>query len=212
MNEFTGTLDRGQAFTLEGIIGTVIILTAVLFALESVIITPTTGGTVDPQIRDRLEVQSSDVLSTVGQNQSFDLNAYARYWNPDQRTFDGGINPGIGYGTNPPPGQLGDLLEQTFTARGQQYNVVLRYRPKNLSEGAGSVTMVSQGQPSDSAVTSTYTVTLYDNQTLSAPNASNVELWRYSPDVEDTDAPYYPIPNAVDGPVYNVVEVRLTVW
>lgn len=204
--------DRGQAFTLEGIVGTVIILTALLFALESVVITPTTGGTVDPQVQSRLSTQSDDVLSTVNQNGSFDLNRYVRYYDPDNRTFKGGVNPDSGYGSQKVPGQFGNLLDGTFTSRGRSYNIELRYRTQSVQNGSETLQFAYQGRPSDDAVTVTQTVTLYDNQTLSAPDAPPAELWRYSTDPSATDAPYYPIPNAVDGPVYNVVEVRLTVW
>jgi hypothetical protein len=73
--------------------------------------------------------------------------------------------------------------------------------------------MAYRGEPSDDAVTASYTVTLYDNQTLTAENASqNVELWQYDTNGTNSDDGYYPIPNAVEGPVYNVVEVRLVVW
>jgi len=203
--------DRGQAFTLEGIVGTVIILTALLFALESVIITPTTGGTVDPQVRERLSTQSSDVLSTVGQNRTFGLNEYVRYYDTDEQTFYNGVNGDIGYGRQGVPRQFGALLNRTFDARGRLYNVELAYL--DSSGGTGTVTMVDRGRPSDNAVTTTYTVTLYDNQTLTAPNAPPAELVDYSTNPNDPDDPYYPIPDAApDKPIYNVVEVRLTVW
>jgi hypothetical protein len=70
--------------------------------------------------------------------------------------------------------------------------------------------MVYRGQPAEGAVTASYTVTLYDNQTLTSGKTGTAELWEYGTD-PNSEA-YYPIPNAVEGPVYNVVEVRLTVW
>lgn len=206
------TDDRSQAFTLEGIVGTIIILTALLFALESVIITPTTGGSVDPSVRERLNTESEDILSSLAQNESFGLSEYARYWDQDTQTFYSALNPRVGYGTREPPGQLGKLMENTFTTRDRTYNIILRYRKKNASEGYGTVPMVYRGQPSESAVTSTYTVTLYDNQTLTAPGSPPVSLWRYDTNATDDDGGYYPIPNAVDGPVYNVVEFRVIAW
>jgi hypothetical protein len=105
------------------------------------------------------------------------------------------------------------MLEETFDERGYIYNVDVVYRPKHLSNGTQRVPMVDRGTPSEQAVTASYTVTLYDNQTLTARNASqNVELWQYDTNATNNVDGYYPIPDAVDGPVYNVVEVQVVVW
>jgi hypothetical protein len=204
--------DRAQAFTLEGLVGSVIILTAVLFAIQSVIITPTTGGSVNPEIRGQVEQETNDILVTTARKDTFGLSEFVRYWAQERRTFAGAVNPAIGYGTQRPPNEIGELLNQTFTQNDRRYNMYMRYRPKNLSNGTQETTIVYRGQPSDSAVTASYAITLYDNETLTAPNASQqVELWQYGTTKDSPDG-YYPIPNAVDGPVYNVVEVRLIVW
>ncbi|MFB6180175.1 MAG: hypothetical protein ABEI77_10680 [Halorientalis sp.] len=206
--------DRSQAFTLEGLIGTIVILTAVLFALQSVVITPTTGGSVNPERRAQLQSESDDILTVVAHNDSHnvsDLSEFVRYWDPDARTFEGGVNQRVGYGTKTPPRNFGRLLNQTFTVRDRTYNIDVRYRVPGQANETKRVPMVYRGQPSDDAVTSTYIVTLYDNQTLTSPSEGNVELWQYGT-TQTSQQGYYPIPNAIDGPVYNVVEVRLTVW
>jgi hypothetical protein len=202
--------DRGQAFTLEGLVGSIIILTAVLFALQSVVITPTTGGSVNPEVRAELRQEASDILVGTARNDTYDLSYQVRYWSSAEQKFAGSVNQRVGYGSERLPKTYGKLLEKTFNQRGRNYNIVLRYRSGNFSKGTNETTLVSQGQPSDNAVTVTYPVTLYDNQTLTEPNASRAELWQYSTDPADVG--YYPIPNALDGPVYNIVEVRLTVW
>lgn len=214
----TPSSDRGQAYTLESVIGGIVVLTAVLFALQSVIITPTTGGSVNSGEKADLRQQADDVLMTAAQNESFDLNAMVRYWDQDNRTFRGATNPEIGYGTDGPPKNIGALLQRTFSSRGEYYNLELRYmKPTDESNGdeaTGSVPVVYQGAPADDAVVATHRTTLYDNQTLSSPSLSTVgvELWQFDTNATDGDDGYYPIPNAEEGPVYNVVEVRLVVW
>jgi len=208
----TGPDDRGQAFTLEGIVGAIIILTAVLFALQSLIITPTTGGTVDPEVRESLRQQGEDVLTLAANNESRGLQWLVRYWVPRERTFANATNPTVGYGTVAPPAPTGTLLKETFTAKGRTFNLYLRYQGRNRSDGPGRVPVVVRGDPSDSAVVANQRVTLYDNMTLTAPDSSNVELWEYDTNASNGDDSYYPVPDAVDGPVYNVVEVRLIVW
>lgn len=204
--------DRGQAYTLEGVIGALLLLAAVLFALQSVIITPTTSGTVDADVRSELRQQAQDILILNAQNESFGLSELTRYWHQSQLTFFGATNPRVGYGTAQPPREFGEMLNETFSARSRLYNVHLRYQPATPGGETLQTPVVYRGQPSRNAVIATYTVTLYDNQTLTAPTASNVELWEYDTNATDNDDGYYPIPNAVEGPVYNVVEVRVIVW
>ena len=203
--------DRAQGYTLEGVIGSLVILSAVLFAMQSIALTPSTGGSVDVAERQTLQNQAEDVLILASQNGTFSLSQLTRYWDERKQTFHGGFTPQLGYGHRDPPGALGEMLNQTFENRSRSYNLELRYLPKDPAEPTETTTVVFQGTPSDNAVVATRTITLFDNQTLTAPGASDVELWQYGTEIEDSDG-YYPIPNAVDGPVYNVVEVRVIVW
>ncbi|QGN06249.1 hypothetical protein Hrd1104_02385 [Halorhabdus sp. CBA1104] len=211
----TGDDDRGQAFTLEGLVGAILILTALWYAMQVVIITPTTGGTVDPAVRADLRQQADDTLMVASQSERERLSTLVRNWSQQSRTFAGAVNPDVGYGTQRIPGSFGDLLVENFATRGRLYNVEMTYLEGDPSNGTGAVTVASQGTPSESAVVATHRVVLYDNMTLTSPSAGAAELWEY--DTHPTRNPgnksgYYPVPNAVDGPVYNVLEVRLIVW
>jgi hypothetical protein len=104
------------------------------------------------------------------------------------------------------------MLSKTFTDRSRLYNVEMRYLARNTTERTLRTPIVFRSTPSENAVVATYTVTLYDSQTLTSPTNSNVELTELDTDPVDGDDGYYPIPNAIDGPVYNVVEVRVIVW
>lgn len=205
-------VNRGQMYTLEGVIGALVIISAVVFAMQSVVITPTSGGDVAPGERADLRNQAEDVLRLADQNGTFDLSSLSRYWSQSKRTFYGGLNPRLGYGERQPPGAIGRLLNDTFSNQSRQYNLILRYRPANASNGTLSTPVVFQGTPDENAAVATRTITLFDNQTLTAPGTGGVELWQYDTDFTDSDDGYYPIPDAGDGPIYNVVEVRLVVW
>jgi len=202
---------RGQAYTLEGVIGSLVILSAVLFAMQSVALTPSTGGSVDVSERQELRNQATDILVLSSQDENFSLSTMVRYWNERTRTFHGGLTPRLGYGSRHPPGAMGEMLNETFANRSRKYNLEVRYLPKDPTNPANSTAIVFQGTPDENAVVAKRTVTLFDNQTLTAPGASDVELWQYGTSINDQDG-YYPVPNAVEGPVYNVVEVRLIVW
>jgi hypothetical protein len=203
--------DRAQLYTIEGVIGALVILSAVVFAMQSVAVSPTSSGDVGPTERTDLRHQANDVLSIASQNDTFDLNRLVRYWSQSKQTFYGGLNPRLGYGERRPPGAIGHLLNETFTTRSRSYNLVMRYRASN---GSGTLTtpIVRTGPPAENAVIATRTVTLYDSQTLTSPGAGGVELRQYDTDPYDGDDGYYPVPDAMDGPLYNVVEVRLIVW
>jgi hypothetical protein len=204
--------DRGQVYTLESLTAALVLLAAFLFALQSTIVTPTTTSAVDPEVRADIRTQAGDALAVTAENGTTDLSWYVRLWDQNTRTFAGGQNPNVGYGAAQPPGILGRILDQTFTQRARTYNVDLYYQKQTLSSGRGHIRMVYRGTPGEGAVVASRTVVLYDNQTLTAPRAGNAELWEYGTTVTGSDDGYYPVPNAVEGPVYNVVEVRITVW
>jgi hypothetical protein len=61
-------------------------------------------------------------------------------------------------------------------------------------------------------VTARHTVTLYDNMRLTGVRSGPRPLSGYDTNATDDDDGFYPIPDAGAGSVYNVVEVRVTVW
>lgn len=208
--------DRGQAFTLEGVLGAFVILTAVLFAVQAVVGTSTVGGQVDDDTRENLRVQAQDVLSTTADAGFADLAFAVRYWSSPQQRFFGADSRSVGYGEDGPPTILfGNAFDEAFVSQGRSYNIVVRYRgdPSDPDVDAGTERMLWRGTPKADAVVASYTATLYDNMTLTPTDASSRELWEYDTNATDGDDGFYPIPDAEpDGPLYNVVEVRVIVW
>jgi hypothetical protein len=210
--------DRAQAFTLEGFIGSIVILSAVLFALQAAVITPTTEGQVSESTRAQLSTEASDLLSTLADDPETNFAGAIRYWDATAQMFDGAVDEPSGYGSDgPPQGMFDGAFEETFTERGYTYNLVLHYRGGNVSDvtdGGGSLALVYRGPPAPDAVSVSRTVTLFDNSTLDQGiNDDDRQLWEYDTDPSDGDDGYFPVPDAApDSPLYNVVEVRLTVW
>jgi hypothetical protein len=202
---------RGQAFTLEGVVAALVIVAALAMSLQAVVVTPTTRGTVDEDVRTGLRQQADDALSLTASNEPTDLSYLIRYWQPNGQTFAEAENPQIGYGMAGPPLLLGRLLNTTFTERGYLYNVEVVYRTGDPGRDR-RLTMVRQGTPDENAVVASHAVTLYDNETLTSPGAGSAELWEYDTTLADGDGGYYPVPDVIDGPVYNHVEVRVVVW
>lgn len=199
--------DRAQAYTLEGVIGSLLLLTALLFSMQSVALTPATDGAVDASVRAELQGQAADALATSAERGS--LSRTVRYWNNSttERTFAGARRPSVGYGNATPPTTFGETLERTFADGGRRFNVEVRFLTGADSSGRESVQLVYRGVPGEDAVVATRTVTLYDDDELTGPGT----------DGETVAAAHrrgsYPVPDAApDSPVYNLVEVRLVVW
>jgi hypothetical protein len=208
--------DRSQAYTLEGFIGSILLLTAILFAFQSVVILPTTSGSVSLDIQEQLRTSANDIMIISADDGG--LSCQVRYWNnTSQPYFAEGQSEDRGYGVNPPPNvttcdadgtQFGAMLNETFGEQEQEYNIIVSYRNGSSTE---TVTMVNRGSPNAPAVSTTYTVTLYDDQRIIGP--------RCHPNcgtLGDAHANgYFPIPEAEefeDSPIYNVVVIRVIIW
>ena len=54
--------------------------------------------------------------------------------------------------------------------------------------------------------------TLYDGMRLTSPAAGARTLTEFTTNASNDEGRFYPIPDVGDGPIYNVVEIRVTVW
>lgn len=206
--------DRGQAFTLEGVLGAFVVLAAVLFAVQAIVGGSGAGGTVDADARETLRTEASGILATTADQPVADLAYVVRYWSSGEQRFYGSRSRTAGYGeAGPPTAMFGQSFDRTFTAQGRSFNIVVQYRDDPTTLSSGSERMVWRGPPGTDAVVASQTVALYDNMTLTAPDASSRELWEYDTNATDDDDGFYPIPDAApNSPLYNVVEIRVIVW
>ncbi|WP_090304858.1 DUF7288 family protein [Natronorubrum texcoconense] len=196
------TTDRGQAYTLEGFISAMIVLMALLFALQSIVITPTTGGLADRTVEAQMQQEAEDALVIAAEDGN--LSEMIRHYDeendewPDTDSGDhyDGSDESVFYEFT-----LGEILSDRFTSSGQSYNVELVYW--NESENAyESEDLVYQGE--SESVTASYTVTLFEDDELTYSENDDTELRNTS---------NYPVTALDDSSnVYNVVEVRVSVW
>ncbi|MFC7214598.1 hypothetical protein ACFQO4_10985 [Saliphagus sp. GCM10025334] len=203
------TTDRGQAYTLEGFIAAFILLIAVLFAVQSVVITPSSGGAVDRTAQAQQQQQVQDAL-IIAQREN-DLSQTVRYVDLDSsdefeefHNHSSGVQGVYSTAAFENVSTLGAILNQHLDA-GQSYNVELHYENES-GEAASPIKLVNQGPPSSTAVTASYTVVLHDDQNLTSPDHDDRTLDQiqgtegYIPDIDDGSG------------LYNVVEVRVVVW
>lgn len=191
---------RGQAFTLEAIVAAVVVLAALLFALEVSGVTASTGSTAGGEAVSQGERLAAGALDAAVANAT--LGPTLRYWDPDEAAFH---RTGLGetYYSDAPPTALGRDLEATLGRGNLAYNVELHYVEPDGS--LGRQVLVRNGVPSDDAARATRTVTLYDDdQLLNADGtASNATL---------DGATFYVPDRYPDDPLYNVVRVEVVVW
>lgn len=212
--------DRGQAYTLEGVAAAILVVSALLFSLQAVVLTPTTPGTIDRDTRAELSEQGTDVLVAAHDNGS--LSRAARYWNTTtslqpNRTF---FNPNPdeintsrerGYGLSRPPGEFGAMLNQTFAQRGLTYNVYFEYRMPSDPTRTGRVVFLKRGVPTDNAVSASVSFTLYDEQRVTAPVSTVPGVTGPPPTLENATN-FYVNDSETSSPVYNVITVRVVLW
>jgi len=202
--------ERGQAYTLEGIIGAMILLSAVLMALNSAVLLPSTSGTIDRGVQSDVGQQGSDILRIAHEDGS--LSETLRCWDDDSdESFYGSPSgPSVYNATEPMDNSLGTMLDETFSERFSAYKLDAHFRPN----GSGSETsqeIVEYGASVRNSITVTHTVTLYEDQNLTEScNGGSDTGTELREAYTDHD---YPIPPAADtdSPIYNVVEVRLTI-
>ncbi len=213
--------ERGQAYTLEGFIGSMVVLMAVLFALQSVVITPTTGGAADRAVQSQVQQETADALTVAaageGQGETGSLSYTIRYWNDSEERFYGANATASNDVYGPQSFDrdefvLGQILTERYTETGSYYNVELVYQNDSATnDGFERTQLVDQGSPPETAITASHTVTLYDDDELTGPNSRDEGI-TLAEAYEDHGYPIPPAENGDDNPVYNVVEVRVIVW
>ena len=196
-------MDRGQAHTLEGIIGALLLLSSLVFALQVTAVTPLSASTSSQHIENQQQATAEGVLAVAADDGS--LAEAALYWEVGNGSFHG--LEGDPFYTNDAEVEnftLGERLNDAFGDRGVAFNVALVYQtaPGDRRERR----LVYRGAPSDNAVIASRIVTLYDDTRLVRANGT-----RMSQNVSNVSGFYAP-DAAPSSPIYNVVRVEVTVW
>lgn len=198
--------DRGQAYTLEAFIAGLLVISALLFALQVTAVTPLSASTSSQHIENQQKSAATGALSAA---EKADALKPAISTMHEEGLFYGDGRHGS-YVNDYPPGEFGDILNRTFSGRGLAVSVELRYQDGERSWSR--MKMVQRGAPSDHAVTATKSVTLYDDDRLYEPNGNGGIV------VNETNTWGEQDPLGVGGDVnqdsnvYNVVVVEVTVW
>ena len=204
-------MERGQAYTLEGVFAAVVVLSAMLYGLQIVDVGPWTSGSADQT--SQLKSQAADTLALAASNGTLS-RAVRCYGTASKLEFDGGR-------LNPDPNQKATVLEhmlnETFDQRDYEYNLYFYYWDGNgnrerVVASQQTDTRGDVAAPSDAAAVVSRRLAVYDDQpslytTTNDQRSCGSEFRRL-----DRTSPFYMPDVAPDKPLYNVVEVRLVVW
>ena len=188
---------RGQAYTLEAVIASVLLVSSLVFALQVTAVTPLSASTSNQHIENQQRASASGVLTAA--QKAGALKDAVLYWNDSEAEFHDAERVTY-YTNNYPPNEFGNITARAFDGRGLAVNMLIHY---NESEEPSR--MVYRGEPSDNAVSASRTVTIYNDSELTAPDTSTT--------VGNANSFNDAVPEDASGSsVYNVVRVEVTVW
>lgn len=192
---------RGQAFSLEAITASLLLIGGLVFALQATAVTPLSASTSSQHIENQQQATAEGVLA-AGVEQGT-LRTAVLNWNDTGGRFYGVSNPNRSYFVNDvPDNEFGERLNRTFTRRGIVFNAFVVYEE---DDNEVRQRLIYRGEPSDNAVSATTTVTLFDDDVLYDGNqtATNTTI----------DRSNFYIADSFDSTgVYAVVEVEVVVW
>lgn len=190
--------DRGQAFTLEAFVASMLLLGGLVFALQATAVTPLSASTSSQHIENQHHATARGALLTASEHGS--IRVAVLNWNDTGSKFHGASEA---YFTNHPENAFGDVLNRSFGSRGIVYNVYVTY--ENTNDEQRRQRMVYRGQPTPNAVTASVVVTVYDDDELhdetETPTGTVI-----------SDSTFYAPDSAPSSSVYNVLEVQLVAW
>lgn len=189
---------RGQAYTLEGVLAAIVVVTATVYGLSAVDTGPFQTGT--EQRTAELDTRAADLLSLAAETGA--LQNATRCYSVGAPTLNGNQT---GSST-----EFERMLNHTFDRQGDEYNLYLSYWDRDANDRETALVSQATNQnaadnPAGAAV-ATETVTLTDDMPTRIGDCSGT-----GPALSVVDD-YFAPDARPDSIVYNVVEVRLVVW
>lgn len=212
-----GDTPRGQAYTIEGVIGAIVVVSAVVLGLQAVDIAPWTDDTPDQEV-ESLRTQAADLLAAAEDRDALQTAALC---------IDGDgtatPHPAVAAGsadTDETRDRLGILLNRALDENGFRYTVsVERYDERT---GEISTTLLTPDrEPTSASVSVSRTVVLLDDDLVyqfdsdagaCRPAIVNGETETIGERANRTSGDIY-LENAdEDSEIYAVVRIRVIAW
>lgn len=192
---------RGQAHTLEAVAAALVLLSAVVFALQVTAVTPLSGSTSNLHIENQQENMAEGLLSAEADNGT--LKETLLYYNTSADGFYDATEGEDIYDGELPETAFGDALDEVFLSRGIAVNVNLYYIREDGERR--DQRLVYLGGPSDHASTATWEVTLFEDDEIHDGDGPTGETVGEAED-------FYAPPYGESAGIYNVIEVEVVTW
>jgi len=192
-------VSRGQAYTLEGVLAAILVVTATVYGVQAI---DTQAWEDETRTEtEQLEQRASDVLTLAGESGAL-RNAVLCYreGNPISGNRDGELS------------EFERMLNTSFDRQAAQYQLQFAYW--NSSDQRETRTVSRTGQSSSvptAAAVASATVTIADSTNITT-RQTNCKPFDSELTVKDTEDSFYMSDVNDDSPLFNLVEVRLTVW
>lgn len=203
--------DRGQAYSLEGVIGAIIIASALVLGLQAVSVDPWTGDDPTQGVDTRAQIEDTfDILEDEGALRVAVLCL-------GEQTGSGGDpttpHPGV-ISTDPETSPVGEVLNAT-ASRTSNYNVYVIHNSNDSSNIREESIRQNNAPVTGSATTITREIVIYDSDTVyefdpgaraCVPDSSFDGVADVPSDeiyLEDQD------PNSE---IFGVVQIRVVAW
>lgn len=208
---------RGQAYTIEGIIGAILVASALVLGLQAVDTAPWTDDSTDRQT-ESLRVQVQDVLDAAEDRDA--LRTAATCIDGDRNSTP---HPAVAAGSAENDSErdvLGTLLNRTLDANGYRYAVYLDYPNATDPSAVNTTALTPDRDVTRSSVTATRQVVLFDTDPITEFDADVGECIEVTAGENNTlksrqgdpDRDVYVEDQNDSSELFAVVRIRVVAW
>ena len=203
----TISTSRGQAFTVEAIVASLVIIGTLVLISQTAAVAPLQSEAQSQTIQEETATLSSDLLETSAKLET--LHEAMLQWDPNQRTFDGTQERYDHYQTPPRDVTFGKAISEVFTTREYLVNVDLVWATPH---GTETQQYLHMGTPDEDAVTTSHTVTLMNDDTVSYARGGTSRSTTLGDMAKSDSEEFFAQPSSRGRATYQSVNVRMTVW
>lgn len=206
---------RGQAYTIEGVIGAIVVVSAVVLGLQAVDIAPWTDDTADQEV-ESLRTQAADLLAAAEDRDA--LRTAALCIDGDGTATP---HPAVAAGsadTDATRDRLGILLNRTLDENGFRYTVSVEQY--DSAGGTETTLLTPDREPTSASVSVSRTIVLLESDLVyefdsdagaCRPAIVNGETETIGERDNDSSDRIY-LENDEDSDIYAVIRVRVIAW
>jgi len=194
--------NTGQAFTLEGVVASMLLISvALIFSLQITAITPLSASTSSQHIENQHAELAQGALETAEREELIQM---LLYWDSSSSKFHNSDSDGE-YRVDAPNVEFAQEVDRVLINQGIGVNIDLTYYNNRTTYSDTTINYFTSGEPSDHGHTVERSVPIYENDPIydstGNPTSQNV-----------TETDFYLENINEDSELYNIVVIKFTVW